>query len=147
MDRYSDFTLYWEDWGGYADREEPFGLPWLVWVVASADRAARCEVAQRSVSAGEVTWSAGWQRIPRDLVDPLPRLLDEAGAFGNPQPLVDDAAHAPYVSVWQLTGVARGRPFHLRLRFTTPGERWTPLGRRLADALHALRSPEPPRAP
>jgi hypothetical protein len=74
-------------------------------------------------------------------------LLERAGAFGDPQRLVDDADDGPYVRVWQLTGVTGDQPFHLRLRFTTPGEHWTPLGRRLADALHALRSPEPPNDP
>jgi hypothetical protein len=42
MGRYADFTLYWESWGGYPDREEPFGLPQLTWFVASAGSAARC---------------------------------------------------------------------------------------------------------
>ena len=147
IQRYPAFTLYWEAWGGYADRDEPFGLPRLVWVVASAGRAARCVVAQRPVSASEVTWSTAWRRIPRDLVEPLPVLLEQAGAFGHPLPLVDDGDDSPYVRVWQLTGVSGDRPFHLRLQFTTPDERWTPLGRRLADALHALGSAESPNGP
>jgi hypothetical protein len=76
----------------------------------------------------DVTWNAKWKGIPYSLVEPLPNLLEEAGAFTEPKPLVEDAAGGDYLAVWDLTWIVRARAFHISLEFTSPGERWTPLG-------------------
>ncbi len=138
MPPFTDFKLYWETWGGYADRDAPFGAPGLVWILASRTEAARCSVTASPKSASEVLWSAQWTPVPQALIEPLPPLLEQIGAFGQLQPLVSGSAEGPYFSLWDLTGVLHGRAFHFSLRFTCPGEQWTPLGRRLADALRAL---------
>jgi hypothetical protein len=139
MSRFSDFKLYWEDWGGYPDRDYPFGNPTLMWLIASKDAAARCMVRSDAKGAMDVSWSARWESIPYTLVEPLPALLDEIGAFGAAQPLVQDAPDGDYLSVWDLTGVVGERPFHLSVKFSCPGEIWSPLGHRLRDALMELR--------
>jgi hypothetical protein len=140
MAGYTTFTLYWEQWGGYPDRPYPFGNPTLTWVVASPEHAACCAVTSTSRGSTEVSWGAEWRPVARRLIDPLPALLDDVGAFGAPAHLVDDAADGDYRVVWALTGVSGDRPFHLEVAFTCPGERWTPLGMRLRDALRALGS-------
>ncbi|WP_026931541.1 hypothetical protein [Glycomyces tenuis] len=138
MGRYTDFTLYSERWGGYSDRSEPFGLPRLAWFVASSDGAARCLVQSESMDAMTISWSAAWQRVPLELLAPVPGLLAEAGAFGVPRPLVEDTGDGDYLDVWQLTGVHEDRPFRLAVERTVPGSAWTPLGRRLAVAIDSL---------
>jgi hypothetical protein len=86
----------------------------------------------------EVSWSVEWRPVDRAVIDPLPALLDEVGAFGMPAHLVDDAVDGDYQVVWEVTGVVGDRPYHLGLSFTCPGEHWTPLGRRFKEALFAL---------
>ena len=142
MAHYTDFKLYWEDWGGYPDRSCPFGEPTLMWVIATKDRTARCIVDRAHRGAMDVTWNAKWKGIPYSLVEPLPNLLEEAGVFTESKPLVEDAADGDYLAVWDLTGIVRARAFHISLKFTCPGERWTPLGQKVEAALYALRSYE-----
>ena len=87
-----------------------------------------------------VTWSAEWQRLPRELLDPVPGLLEEAGAFGESAPLLaNGAAEGDYLEVWELSGALHDRPFHLTIQRTIPGE-WPPLslGQRLSDCLYSL---------
>lgn len=143
MGRYTEFTLYWESWGGYPDRAEPFGLPQLTWFVASAGNAARCVVRSQPEGPTRVTWSAQWEPLPRELLDPVPGLLEEAGAFGEPAPLVRDNAAGDYLVVWELSGVLRDRPFRLTVQHKQPGCRWTPIGQRLSDSLRALQAYPP----
>jgi hypothetical protein len=138
MGHYVDVTLYWQRWGGYPDREIPFGPPELWCFVAKEDRAARCLVSPLPDHTPAATPGAGWQQIPPGLLRPVPALLHEAGAFGAPLPLVTGPAVGDYLQVWELTGVVHDRPCHLTVRFTAPGTRWTPLGQRLADTLRAL---------
>jgi hypothetical protein len=145
MGRYTEFTLYWETWGGYPDRAEPFGLPQLTWFVASADSAARCVVRSQPEGSMGVTWSAEWQQLPRELLAPVPGLLEEAGAFGEPAPLVVGDAPGDYLVVWELTGALRDRPFRLSVQHKQPGCQWTPLGQRLSDSLHSLQAYQPGR--
>jgi hypothetical protein len=66
-------------------------------------------------------------------------LLDEIGAFGAAQPLVEDAPDGDYLSLWDLTGAVGDRAFHLSIKFSCPGEIWSPLGQRLRNALMELR--------
>lgn len=142
VSRYTDFTLYWETWGGYPTRKEPFGLPNLTWFVATADGAMGCRVRAQPKDSMTVTWSAEWQPLPRELLDPLPGLLEEAGAFGQAAALVaNSAAEGDYLEVWELSGALRDRPFHLTVHHTIPGE-WPPLslGRRLSNCLGLLTS-------
>ena len=110
---YTDFKLYWEAWGGYVDRPAPFGLPNLLWVIASGTKAAFCSV-NHVIDAlhphKERGWSAVWQDLDPDVFAPLPGLLTEAGAFGDPQPLVADPGDGVYRAVDDLTGVYHGRP-------------------------------------
>lgn len=143
MGRYTEFTLYWESWGGYPDREEPFGLPQLTWFVASAGSAARCVVRSQPEGPARVTWSAQWQQLPRELLDPVPGLLEAAGAFGEPVPLVEDNAAGDYLVVWELTGALRDRPFRLAVQHKQPGCQWTAVGQRLADSLRSLQAFQP----
>jgi len=140
MSRFTEFRLYWEDWGGYPDRDYPFGNPTLTWLIASKEAAARCVVRPDAKGAMDVSWSASWESIPYTLVEPLPALLEEIGAFGAPQPLVEDAADGDYLSVWDLTGAVGDRAFHLSVKFSCPGEIWSLLGHRLRDALIELRT-------
>jgi hypothetical protein len=139
MSRFTELKLYWEDWGGYPDRDYPFGNPTLTWLIASKEAAARCVVRSASQGAMDVGWSASWENIPYTLVEPLPALLEEIGAFGAAQPLVEDAPDGDYLSVWDLTGAVGERAFHLSVKFSCPGEIWSPLGHRLRDALMELR--------
>ena len=139
MSRFTDLKLYWEDWGGYPDRDYPFGNPTLMWLIASKQSAARCIVRSETAAAMVVNWSASWENIPSALVEPLPALLHDIGAFGTPQPLVEDRPDADYLSVWDLTGAVGDHAFHISIKFGCPGECWLPLGRRLRDALMELR--------
>ena len=146
MGRYSDFTLYCETWGGYPHRKEPFGLPTLTWYVATAQNAARCVVESEVKGPMTVTWSAEWQLVPRELLDPIPGLLEEAGAFGEPVTILpEDAAVGDYLGVVELTGALHDRPFHLSLQWTGPPFEWPAqsLGRRLSDCLTSLSSYQP----
>ena len=83
MAHYTDFKLYWELWGGYPDRDLPFGQPELLWFVAAKNNAARCAVRSDAKGSTELVWHANWQNIPYSLIQPLPALLDEIGAFGE----------------------------------------------------------------
>jgi hypothetical protein len=141
--RYTDFTLYWERWGGYPERKEPISLPELTWFIATADSAMRCLV-RAHAEGGTITWSAQWQRLPRELLDPVPGLLEEAGAFDEPVPLLEDITEGPYIEVWELTGALHDRPFRLVVQRTEPGQ-WPPLtlGRRLSDSLSSLYTYQP----
>jgi hypothetical protein len=89
-----------------------------------------------------VTWSVEWQRLPRELLDPLPGLFEEAGAFGQPAPLLANSVEeGDYLEVWELSGALFDRPFHLTVQCTIPGE-WPALslGQRLSDCLYSLPS-------
>jgi hypothetical protein len=139
MAHFTDLKLYWEEWGGYPERRYPFGEPTLTWILATRDSAARCLIRAESKGAMDVSWTASWAKLPSHLIEPLPALLEDIGAFDSQKPLVADAPDGAYLTVWDLTGVLLDRPFHLSLKFTRPGERWTPLGQRLRTALIALR--------
>jgi hypothetical protein len=139
MAHFTDLKLYWEDWSGYPERSNPFGEPTLTWILATRDAAARCLISAEAKGAMDVTWKAGWTKLPFRLVEPLPALLEDVGAFGSQRPLIADGPDGAYLTVWDLTGVVLDRTFHLSLKFTRPGERWTPLGERLRTALIALR--------
>jgi len=141
MAHFTEFKLYWEIWGGYPDQDYPFGNPTLVWVIASKDSAVRCLVDGEPRGPMEISWSADWKDIQFSLTEPLPVLLEEAGAFSIPKQLVQGAPDGDYLEVWDLTGIFRDRPFGLSLKFTWPGEQWSPLGQRLRSALMALRFP------
>jgi hypothetical protein len=91
----------------------------------------------------KVVWNAQWQQLPRELLDPLPDLLEQAGAFGEPVPLVENTGSGDYLLVWELTGVLHDRPFHLAVQLTAPGFQWTPLGQRLSESIGALRDYQP----
>jgi len=139
MSRFTYLKLYWEDWGGYPDRDYPFGNPTLMWLIASKETAARCVVRSDVKGSMDVSWSANWEKIPYILIEPMPALLEDIGAFGAPQPLVEDAPDGDYLSVWDLTGVVGERAFHRTIKFSCPGEIWSPLGHRLRDSLMELR--------
>jgi hypothetical protein len=144
MSHYTEFKLYWEQWGGYPDRTYPFGNPNLVWVIATKDSAARCLVRQESRGAMDVQGKADWERIPYTLVEQLIPLLHEAGVFSaaphiGMDALVQPAANGDYLCVEDLTGVLDNRPFHLSLKYSAPGGEWSPLGERLRTVLIALR--------
>src|SRR5271154_6634430 len=79
MSRFTDLKLYWEDWGGYPDRDYPFGNPTLMWLIASKQAAARCVVRSEAQGAMTVNWSASWENISPTLVEPLPALLHDIG--------------------------------------------------------------------
>jgi hypothetical protein len=148
MSHYTDFKLYWEQWGGYPDRSYPFGNPNLVWIVATTDSAARCLVHQESRGAMTVEWKANWEQIPYALVAQLIPLLDEACAFSNTplsdeRALVQPSADGDYLCVEDVTGVLGDRPFHLSIKYLVPGSVWSPLGERLRSALIAMRDYKP----
>jgi hypothetical protein len=139
MGRFVDCRLYWEEYGSYPDRDQPFGLPSLVWVIAK-DKAARCRVSAEPKSASEVLWSADWKQVPYATVQGLKDMLEEVGAFGELKPLVENGRGGDYLVVWDITGVVGDRAFHFSVEFTAPGERWTPIGERFRQVLAALRS-------
>jgi hypothetical protein len=140
MGRYASFSLYWESWGGYPERSYPFGGPTLVRVLASADFASVTLVGERSEGPQRLVTKARAERLPAELVTPLPGLLAAAGAFGDPVPLVDDPGDGDYLVVDDLTGFSDGRPFHLSLQHTTSAALvWRPAARRLMDALQSIR--------
>jgi hypothetical protein len=135
---FTDLKLYWEQWGGYPERDHPFGNPDLVWIVATRGAAARCRVVGVPAGAMEIRWEASWSSIPYPLVEPLPNLLEEIGAFGTLKPLVASGASGDYRVVHDITGVLDSRAFHFALNFTTPGHAWTPFGERLMRMLEAI---------
>ena len=101
----------------------------------------RCLVTSQPKDSATVTWSTEWQQLPRELLDPFPGLLEEAGAFGEPAPLlVEEIAEGDYLDVWELTGALHDRPFRLVVQRTGPPFQWPPLtlGRRLSDSLWSL---------
>jgi hypothetical protein len=142
MSHYTDFKLYWEEWGGYPDREQAFGNPRLLWIIAQGEGAASCKVFRTSTGSMTSEDHAQWTRIRYELVAPLPPLLEEIGVFENPQPLVLSNPAGDYRCVWDFTGVIGDRPFHFSTNFCSgpQSEEWTPLGRRLHEILFALRS-------
>jgi len=139
MSRFVDFRFYWEEYGSYPERDSPFGLPRLIWVVAK-DKAVRCQVSANPKTATEVAWSADWKPVPCEAVQRLKDALEETGAFGEVKPLVENGPPGDYLVVWDITGAIGDRAFHFSVEFTTPGERWTPIGERFQRALAALRS-------
>jgi hypothetical protein len=147
--RYTEFTLYWEQWGGYANRETPFGLPRLAWFIASPEGAMRCLVAAQHKGPMDRTWGADWQQIPGRLLGPIPGLLEEAGAFGQFAPLLkggtEDDATIEYLVVDELTGAVRDRPFRLVVHTIVPSFSWPShsLGERLSGCLAGLMNCEP----
>lgn len=134
MGRYTNFSLYWESWGGYADREAAFGFPTLVCVVASAENAAVCTVITDPKRLPDIGWSADWRRVPLEDVAHLRALLEEVAQA----PVVTGAEGGDYLSVENLTGALHGHPFHVTFQYTMAAE-LTPLGRRLMTALAELR--------
>jgi hypothetical protein len=139
MGRFTDFRFYWEEYGSYPDRNYPFGLPSLVWIVAK-DKAVRCRVCSESKSASEVLWTAAWKQIPYESVQRLKDILEEVGAFGELQPLVQNRHGGVYLVLWDITAVVGDHTCHFSVEFTTPGERWTPIGKRFQEVMAALRS-------
>lgn len=134
--RYTSFSLYWESWGGYPDRETPFGAPTLVRVLASASYASVTLVGNRP-SGPDVITAARTEPLSLDLVTPLPGLL--SAALAVPGPLVDDPGDGDYRVVEDLTGFSDG-PFQVSLDYTTPASvTWAPEARRLMDALYRIR--------
>jgi len=132
MGRYADFSLYWEHWGGYADRPEPFQEPELVRVLASPTIAMVTRVWQVR-GGGPAVETYG---LPQEFVASWRELLAAVEASG---PLVTEQGDGAYVTVDTLSGVDEGRPFHLELVSTESNSAWTPLGERVRDALVALR--------
>jgi hypothetical protein len=140
MSHYTDFKLYWEVWGGYPERTYPFGNPELIWIIASENSAARCQVFSESKGSMTLQWKAEWDKIEYEVVDRLKNVLEDIGAFDNLKPLVANAAEGDYRSVWDLTGVDGDRTFRFSLTWTTPGEQWTALGERFREIMGLLRN-------
>lgn len=142
MSHYTDFKLYWEEWGGYPDREYAFGNPSLFWIIARGDAAGACKVFRTATGSMTSEDHAEWARIPYELVAPLPALLEEIGVFDVPKPLVISNPKGFYRCVWDFTGVIGDRPFHFSINFCSGpiSEEYTPLGRRLNEILFALRN-------
>jgi hypothetical protein len=69
-------------------------------------------------------------------------MLEEADAYGSPKQLAISTEEGDYLTVWDLTGVMQSRPFHLSIRFTSPGQQLSDLGRRLNAALSRLKNME-----
>jgi ketosteroid isomerase-like protein len=132
MGRYTDFSLYWEHWGGYADRPEPFQEPELVRVLASPAIALVTRVWQVRGS-GPAAETFG---LPQEFVASWRELLAEIEAS---DPLVTEQGDGAYVTAETLSGVSDGKPFHVELVSTESNSVWTPLGERVRDALSALR--------
>jgi hypothetical protein len=131
--RYTDFSLYWEHWGGYDDRREPFQNPELVRVLASSEVASITRLYQPN--SGEITAQA--RRLDRALVTAVQGLLTEIGVPGEPAALLTDRGHGSYAIVDTLTGVLDGAAYQLELD-RTEGAGYTPLGVRLVQALRDL---------
>jgi hypothetical protein len=142
MSHYTDFKLYWEEWGGYPDREYAFGNPSLFWIIAQGESAVACKVFRTPTGSMTSEDHAEWARIPYELFAPLPALLEEINVFENPQPLVLSNPAGIYRCVWDFTGVVGDRPFHFAINFCIGpvSEEWTPLGRRIKEILFALRN-------
>jgi hypothetical protein len=144
VSQYADFKLYWEEWGGYADRAEPFGNPSLLWILAYGENAMACKVYNTPTGSQTATDHAVWQRIPYANVAELPQLLEEISHLDDLTTLVTPPpANAKpegiYRCVWDLTGAIGNQPFHFSINFCTPGETWTPLGQRLCNVLVGIK--------
>jgi hypothetical protein len=151
MSPYTDFKLYWEEWGGYADRAEPFGNPSLLWLLAHGENAMACKVYRTIRGSHDIADHARWQRVPYADIAALPGLLEELGALDALCSLQDmstlvasnpegEYPEGIYRCEWDLTGTIGSRPFHFSVNYCTPGETWTPLGRRLCNALFGVKS-------
>jgi hypothetical protein len=140
MSPYTDFKLYWEEWGGYANRAEPFGNPSLLWLFASGENAAACKVYRTIHGSQDVADHARWQRFSYTDIAALPALLEELGSLEDISTLVVSNPLGAYPEgvyrcVWDLTGTIGNCPFHISINYCTPGEIWTPLGQRLCRVL------------
>jgi hypothetical protein len=142
MSHYTDFKLYWEEWGGYPDREYAFGNPSLFWIIAQGEDAVACKVFRTSTGSQTLEDHAEWARIPYELVAPLPALLEEIGVFGALKPLLISNPEGDYRFVRDFTGVIGDRPFHFSLNFCSGpiNAEYTPLGKRLNEILYAIKN-------
>lgn len=138
MGRYTDFSLLWTSFGGYANREEAFGLPSIVCVIAKEGRACRFHTWREPVSASDVRDLATWHDVPAETFGELRRLLDDIGAFGDLKPLLKSDGESPYFVSWEFTGTDAGRPFHFCLEWKAPGEVWTTDGERFRKVINSL---------
>ncbi len=141
MGHFTDFKLYWEVWGGYPDRSHPFGNPELLWVIASENSAVRCRVFPEAKGAMTIDWNVKWEKIALDVVGQIKNILEEIGAYDKLQPVVTNTVEGDYLMVWDITGVEGSRAFSISLKWTTPGEQWTPLGERFREIMSLLSRP------
>jgi hypothetical protein len=136
------FKLYWEIWNGYANPDRFWAGPDLVWILASTDKARRCLVRRSQDKNMQMAWNVNWKEIPDSSIAELCAMLEEADAYGSPKQLAISTEEGDYLTVWDLTGVMQSRPFHLSIRFTSPGQQLSDLGRRLNAALSRLKNME-----
>lgn len=133
MARYTTFSLYWEHWGGYEDRREPFQNPELVRVLASPEVASVTRV--YLANSGEAKAEA--RRLDRLMVVTWERLLAEIGEAGEPAALLTDRGRGTYAVVDTLTFALDGVGRQVELD-RTDDARYTPLGTRLVQAMSEL---------
>ena len=136
--RYTDFSLLWTNFGGYADREEPFGVPTTVCMISKGDRACCLKNWRESVTANEVRNLAAWQEVSTEMLRELRDALSTIGVFDEIQPLIETDGDGPYFVSWEFTGADAGRPFHFCVEWTTPGEVWTPQGEHFRNVIKTM---------
>lgn len=65
---YTDFSLFWTEFGGYADDDKPFDVPATVCIFAKCDRAYCLNNWREPVSASDVHNLVAWLKVPTDIV-------------------------------------------------------------------------------
>jgi hypothetical protein len=136
MAHYTDFKLYWEQWGGYPDRAESFGNPSLLWILSQGENVGGCKVYRTTQGSQDVTDHAVWRHLSATDIEALKCLIQQCSTYDGE--LVASNPDGDYRVVWDFTGTIGIEPYHFSINYCSPGENWTSPGKRLKDFLYDL---------
>jgi hypothetical protein len=138
MSHYTDFKLYWEQWGGYPAEAKSFGNPSLLWILSKGENLGGCKVYRTIQGSQDITDHAVWRQLANVDIEALKCLIQECIRYDGE--LVVSNPDGDYRFVDDITGVIGNQPFHFSINYCCPGESWTSLGKRLRNILFSMQN-------
>lgn len=139
ISRFIEFSLHWQIYGSYPDRDYPFGLPEHITVLATEKAATACRVFAESKGSQNIDWHVKWKNIDLKLVDSCRQLIDDIDAYKNIIALTEQDTTGTYLISWLIYGFNKGRQFKVALDFFAPESNLNDLGKKFWSVMNEIR--------
>jgi hypothetical protein len=137
--RFLNFSLQWQEYSSYPDRDYPFGLPSHITLLATENKAAACRVFAEPKGSQHIEWHAKWKEVNIEHVNSCKRVLTEVNAYADLVNLTIPNTMGTYLESWLIVGIDNERKFSASLDFFLPENNLNEQGFKLYLAMTTIK--------